>query len=234
MLIVPDPRPIYKHHSPPPSAPAALPPPIFVVFPTCFRHTVRTRFLGLLTLQSSNPSSSESAATLTPSPNNYQTATTMPPKKTESAAPKAKAPSTHASYQVGRPDSGFLQAAGGSNALQDMITDAIVGVIAPVPVLPAHLLSSWWGRAAAVCIMAVWPPIGRDPHHCCHHAPPLLVSRLKINCADASDSATAQGQKRIEVGSFYYPRPHPSFSGVATPLSERGCLEAIRTFYPRN
>lgn len=52
----------------------------------------------------------------------------MPPKKTESAAPKAKSGSGHATYQVSQAHSDFQSLALITNILKDMIHDAIVNV----------------------------------------------------------------------------------------------------------
>ncbi len=71
----------------------------------------------------------------------------MAPKKTETAtkpegaaaAPKAKSSGPQHTYQVRTYAPGLFSLFSASNESQDMITDAIIAVISPVPFHPAHL-----------------------------------------------------------------------------------------------
>jgi hypothetical protein len=71
----------------------------------------------------------------------------MVAKKTETksegaAAAKPKATGSQHTYQVCDPDVGAVQLFNVSNDEQDMITDAIIAVFHPVPLIPAHQVSA--------------------------------------------------------------------------------------------
>jgi hypothetical protein len=71
----------------------------------------------------------------------------MPSKKTETksegaAAAKPKATGSQHTYQVCNHDAGLFELFNVSNDKQDMITDAIIAVFPPVPLIPAHQVSA--------------------------------------------------------------------------------------------
>ena len=63
----------------------------------------------------------------------------MPPKKTETKTEGGATKKSTPSYQVrSRPNRCFLEAVFYTNITQAMITDAIVNVLNPIPLVPAH------------------------------------------------------------------------------------------------